>query len=225
MSRAWFEALDAAADGVLIMNPQQRIVYSNKAAKKITGFRDDEMLGSYCHDLLRGCSDRGRPICRDHCCQAAAAAGGQPVESFDMFVHTKSGGIRWLGISTMTWSTNGNGEGRGILHLFRDVTQRKERERLLDQVLDAAQSLQAGEQVDTFPALPTYDLRVSLTDREYEVLSLLAEGLGTHDIALRLFISPSTTRNHIRNLLDKLQVHSRLEAVVLAYKAGLVATR
>lgn len=61
-----------------------------------------------------------------------------------------------------------------------------------------------------------------LTDREREVLSLLAQGLSTNDIARSLSITSSTVRNHIRNILQKLHVHNWLEAVVYAFKQGLV---
>jgi DNA-binding NarL/FixJ family response regulator len=62
----------------------------------------------------------------------------------------------------------------------------------------------------------------SLTPREIEVLRLLAAGVGTDDVARRLNLSRSTVRNHVQNLLPKLRVHTRVEAVVLALKAGLV---
>jgi DNA-binding NarL/FixJ family response regulator len=61
-----------------------------------------------------------------------------------------------------------------------------------------------------------------LTDREREVLTLLAQGLRTRDIAEYLSISPSTARNHVQNVLHKLNVHSRLEAVSYAFEHGLV---
>jgi DNA-binding NarL/FixJ family response regulator len=54
-----------------------------------------------------------------------------------------------------------------------------------------------------------------LTPREREVLSLLARGVRGEDVARTLFISPQTVQTHIRNILGKLQVRSRLEAAVL----------
>jgi PAS domain S-box-containing protein len=225
MRGPWLETLDNAADGALVVDQEQRIIFWNQAAMEILDCQGDEIAGSCCYALLDGHGDRGQPICRENGCRAAAVASGRPVESFDMSIQTKSNGLRWLNISTMTWPANGNGSGAGILHLFRDVTPRKEREQLLDQVLDAAQSLQGREEPDAFRSLSTDDLSANLTDREHEVLSLLAEGLGTREIAQTLVISPSTTRNHIRNVLEKLHVHSRLEAVVLAYRASLVTIR
>ena len=61
-----------------------------------------------------------------------------------------------------------------------------------------------------------------LTERELEVLSLLAEGLGAQDIAARLHISAKTERNHVASILSKLGVHSRLQAVLYAARHGLV---
>jgi DNA-binding NarL/FixJ family response regulator len=62
-----------------------------------------------------------------------------------------------------------------------------------------------------------------LTEREREILGLLAEGLRNDDIAARLYISPQTVQTHVRNLLSKLGVHSKLEAVAFAVRHGAVA--
>jgi DNA-binding NarL/FixJ family response regulator len=61
-----------------------------------------------------------------------------------------------------------------------------------------------------------------LTDREMEVLRLVAKGMNNRDIAKELFISENTVKNHIRNILEKLQLHSRMEAVVYAVREKLL---
>ncbi|MEX0832694.1 MAG: response regulator transcription factor [Actinomycetota bacterium] len=61
-----------------------------------------------------------------------------------------------------------------------------------------------------------------LTEREMEVLRLVAEGLNNRDIGARLFISENTVKNHIRNILEKLHLHSRMEAVVYAVREKLL---
>jgi DNA-binding NarL/FixJ family response regulator len=61
-----------------------------------------------------------------------------------------------------------------------------------------------------------------LTDREMEVLKLVAQGLNNRDIAKELFISENTVKNHIRNILEKLHLHSRMEAVVYAVREKLL---
>jgi DNA-binding NarL/FixJ family response regulator len=61
-----------------------------------------------------------------------------------------------------------------------------------------------------------------LTRRERQVLALLAEGANKDAIARRLLISPETARTHIQHVLEKLDVHSRLEAAAVAMQGGLV---
>jgi PAS domain S-box-containing protein len=62
----------------------------------------------------------------------------------------------------------------------------------------------------------------ALTPRQLEVLVSLADGLGTAEIAARLGVAEETARNHLRGLFRELGVHSRLEAVVQAYRLGLL---
>lgn len=61
-----------------------------------------------------------------------------------------------------------------------------------------------------------------LSPREREVLALVARGLGTEEMAEALFISSTTLRGHVQNVLEKLEVHSKLEAVVKAGELGLL---
>jgi two-component system NarL family response regulator len=61
-----------------------------------------------------------------------------------------------------------------------------------------------------------------LTDRELEVLRLVAQGLNNRDAAKELFISENTVKNHVRNILEKLQLHSRMEAVMYAVREKLL---
>jgi DNA-binding NarL/FixJ family response regulator len=61
-----------------------------------------------------------------------------------------------------------------------------------------------------------------LTPRELEVLRALTEGLSTPDICERLFIAPNTLRTHVQNIMGKLRVHSKLEAVAFGLKHRLV---
>lgn len=60
-----------------------------------------------------------------------------------------------------------------------------------------------------------------LTSRELEVLFLLADGHGQKKIASELVISPKTVATHLQNILTKLGVHSRVEAVALAHRDGM----
>ena len=84
--------------------------------------------------------------------------------------------------------------------------------RLLDRFADAL----PGEEAKPPPALE------SLTERELEVLKLLAGGLSNAELAAQLFLSETTVKSHISSVLRKLDLRDRVQAVVLAYEAGLV---
>jgi DNA-binding NarL/FixJ family response regulator len=65
-------------------------------------------------------------------------------------------------------------------------------------------------------------LTTKLTDREVEVLRLVAKGLSNREIGSELYISENTVKNHVRNVLEKLHLHSRMEAVVYAMREKLL---
>jgi DNA-binding NarL/FixJ family response regulator len=72
-----------------------------------------------------------------------------------------------------------------------------------------------------FTATPSGRL-ASLTDREREVLALVAAGLSNHEIAQHLVVSPATTKTHINRAMTKLDAHDRAQLVIIAYETGLV---
>ena len=63
---------------------------------------------------------------------------------------------------------------------------------------------------------------LKLTERELEVLRMVAKGLNNREVAKELFISENTVKNHVRNILEKLQLHSRMEAVMYAMREKLL---
>ena len=84
----------------------------------------------------------------------------------------------------------------------------------------------AAKLIDEFKTMSKPDKTqgpaLKLTDRELEVLRLVAKGLSNREVAGELAISENTVKNHVRNMLEKLQLHSRMEAVMYAVRAKLV---
>ncbi len=109
----------------------------------------------------------------------------------------------------------------------------------IEEVADAVRSVMAGNSLITpsmaskllaeFTALsrqadsrPAVVRPPRLTGRELDVLRLMATGRSNRDIAGELFISENTVKNHVRNILEKLQLHSRMEAVMFALKENII---
>ena len=118
----------------------------------------------------------------------------------------------------------------GVLHKSADV----------DEILDATRRLASGETLISSDELVEMlrlagqsreelrEARASieqLTRREMQVLEALAEGLTNREIAERLHMSVDTERTHMMNILSKLGVHSRLQALLFAARYGLIELR
>jgi DNA-binding NarL/FixJ family response regulator len=87
----------------------------------------------------------------------------------------------------------------------------------------AAGTAQAAAQVsdDAQPSLTWGKLQRVLTDRELEVLTMVARGMSNAEIAEELTISPATAKTHVAHLLTKLDARDRIQLVIIAYQSGL----
>ncbi len=103
--------------------------------------------------------------------------------------------------------------GHGHALLAPEVTRR---------VIQQATAATADERRTTLPDPRRSAALDALTDREREVLVLVAAGLSNAEIAARLTLSPTTIKTHVSSVLAKLHLRDRVQAVVLAYQAGLV---
>ena len=110
------------------------------------------------------------------------------------------------------------------------------KDKAVDEVVDAVRSANAGETLLPRSVIVGIAQRVAaardrsaerrpveaLTARELEVLRALTDGFSTPEICERLFIAPNTLRTHVQNIMGKLRVHSKLEAVAFALRHRLV---
>lgn len=200
-----YKALTRAGDGVMVADATGRILLWNRSAERLLGWASAEAVGRSCCEVFEGRHENGRG-CAEDCTVTAAVRKGEPVETFDLRTRTKAGREVRLNVSTLALSPD-NGSGSLAIHLFRDTASRA-----TSHPNGAAREPQANGNGATGP----------LTPRELEVLRLLAKGANTRMAADELKVSPATIRNHVQNLLGKLGVHSRLQAVAYATAHGLL---
>ena len=203
------DALARAGDGALIIGGDGRIILWNRAAEQILGYSARDVIGRPCCEVLVGADEAGNRLCYQGCHVMTLLRMGETIQSFDMRARNKNGRPVWINVSVL--STSGDRRtGSLTVHLFRDVTATKE---LLTLVHDKLSGARPG---------PTAEAEKMLTRRELEVLRLVMQGLSTAKLAEQLHVSSATVRNHVQNIFGKLEVHSRLEAVVYATQHRLL---
>lgn len=186
------------------VNREGSIVAWNRAAEKVLGYTDKEALGKKCWELLGGEDSYGNQYCCEGCPVLNQAFSDKSVNCFRVSFKTASLEMKDFAVSALLLSSEAGVDL--MVHLCRNEPG------IEHKPLNGYSKHQAA---------PTAG-RGNLTSREIEVLSLLADGSGTNEISSSLRISGHTVRNHIQNILFKLQVNSRLKAVNLSRRLGLI---
>jgi PAS domain S-box-containing protein len=203
--------LQRTGDGAFATDPDGRIVAWNRAAERILGFPARDVVNRTCCEVFGGEDDAGNRLCYPGCHIRSLVGLKEPVASYEMRTHSRTGKVVWLSVSVLPLPA-ADERAPVVVHLFRDITATKELLTLVHERIAAVGGDRPGE--------PVAD--GALTRREREILRLLAQGLDTAATADRLHVSRATVRNHVQNIFAKLGVHSRLAAVAYATRHRLV---
>ena len=210
--RPLFDLLESSPDAVFVTDRLNHIVAWNASAESLLGYSRDEAIGSGCPELMLGCDAWGNRYCRDSCPLLDMARRGEVVRHFDLKLRAKTGARVTVEV------------------VILQVAAPSPQEFYLAHILKPSERGQPA-QVDPDPPASNgrpghpevQDARARrLSQREVEILGLVAAGRTTPEIAGYLHISCLTVRNHIQNILEKLEVHSKAEAVAFAFQKGLV---
>jgi len=242
------DLLDVLATGeppAFATTQHHRITFWNSGAARVLGRRAEEVLGASCHDVLRGRDLFGNLFCYENCPLVATARRGDPVSQCEFSV--ASGDERKTLAVTTLHVPGSRPEAFTLIHVLQPITSGDRLLKLIEEGQAPGQvrpanghasgnGFAAGNgnghgnghvngngngngngHADAAEPPP-------LTNREREILRQVASGLQNKEIAQELGISLATVRNHVHNILDKLGVHSKLEAVCLAFRSGWVET-
>jgi len=216
------EQLTHTAEGMFAVDAQQRIIVWNKAAEALLGYTAEEVYGKSCCEIIQGRDCNGVLQCVAHCSHFEQGKKLRWVHHMDIQSRSKSGKDIWISITTVSilvtaGVTAGVGAASGrrklfaLVHLFRQAEQTDPAPASLVSLQPSSPGPMAGREDASASPFP-------LTHREMEVLLLMAEGASTKEVGAQLFISPVTVRNHIQSILKKLDVHTRLEAILWAIR-------
>lgn len=196
MDDAWEGTMDSQTEHFITGDPAFAvdtdgiIVFWNQAAEKSFGFPSAKALGKKCWNLLSGEDSYGNRYCCRHCPIMEMGARHEPIHSFQSNFKTASDKTEQFNVSCLTVIDGHDNEM--LLHICHPEETLVEFEEH-----HIADKDQPGE----------------LSQREHEILALLADRVRTKDIATTLGISIRTVRTHIQHLMYKLHVHKRKEAI------------
>ena len=212
------ELLDILASGqppAFASDSRDRIVFWNQGAAELFGRRSEEMLGRRCYEAIGGRDVFGNRFCYANCPVVASLTGGDTVAGFELQVSANGHGRRLTHVTILRIPSV-----RPDLYTVVHVLAPIDPEGRLARALSASGAVP----VPVPGCAPGADPATAppLTTREREILQWVAAGLQNKEIAQKLDLSLATVRNHIHNILEKLEVHSKLEAVSLAFRSGWV---
>jgi PAS domain S-box-containing protein len=205
--------VDGTADAMFAVDAAGRITAWNNAAAELFGRSEKEALAVSTHEILQ-CSNDNEMFLSEHCVITRAAQDNHPFANFDLRLQTKNG-KQWCNLSTLI-ARDLNSGARQTLFIVRPREMRKRLEQALNEFV-RTYGRDGSNGTSSHAAI-----NMRLTLRETEVLKSLAKGHSTRTIANQLNISSATVNNHIKHILTKLDVHTRLEAIRHAESVGVI---
>jgi DNA-binding CsgD family transcriptional regulator len=210
----WIARSDEA---VFAMDVMDRIVVWNAGCERLLGRPAESVLGRRCADVMCGRDLNGNVYCVRNCPVALQAREmpHDPVNTFVLRVQTPREGVKRVRVSVFHMTSARPGLS-SLVHVLREAEAPPSalETRLAEEARRGSGSNGGKARAD----LPV----ATLTAREQDILRCLAEAMPTSRIAEKLDISPVTVRNHTQRILQKLGVHSKLHAVVHAYRHQLI---
>jgi PAS domain S-box-containing protein len=210
-----------SGDAAMAIDYSGRIILWTREAERVFDLPSRRALGKHCYEVTGGRDIHGNRFCHQTCALAhqARTPGEKPVRSYPLEVKTGHGKTKWVNV-TLFAIPDSRPSLATIVHIFRD-TERKPSP-LMKQLAKDAPPPSPADAPMARAETASRPLMSRLTAREKEILRCYSEGLATLDIAKRLHISGVTVRNHTQNILQKLDVHSKLAAVAFVFQHDLV---
>lgn len=218
--RSLLSALRDSTTPAMASDARGRVVFWNRAAEKLLSRSSASTLGRRCHELIQARDVFGNRFCTENCPVVDMARRNETIRPFEWHVAVAPR-ERPRKAQVQIVRVPGNGPGQySLVHLLEPIDDDIRLSRMLSALqarpVEAGAPLPRPVEPENVPTAAT----PPLTRREREVLACIARGLQNKEIAVALGISLATVRNHVHAILEKLDVHSKLEALSLAVRQG-----
>ncbi len=202
------------------------VVFWNHAAELLLGRGGRQVMGRRCYDVVGGRDVFGNRFCHENCAVLSMSRKGESVRPFELLLGSGAPKAEQPVHVTVLKVPGERPDAYTLVHVLQPIDRAARLARALEQL--------GAERTE--PVAPSGGPRIAptepqhassdappLTVREKEILRSVALGLPNKEIARQLGISLATVRNHVHNILEKLEVHSKLEATSLAFRQGWVS--
>jgi len=210
------ELLSSGEPPAFANDEEHRIIFWNRGAEEITGRSAAQTLGRSCHEVFGARDSFGNRFCAEACAVTTSIGRGEAIRRFEVTAVAGAKPAQVLGFTILQYRDASSGKTIAV-HLVDQVRSRPELARVPGR-LNPERDPAALRATRTSNASPSRS--VDLSERERQVLRSIASGMSNKAIATSCGISVATARNHVQHILQKLGVHSKLEAVALAFREG-----
>lgn len=197
---AWVGMIGAP---VWIVDPQGKISYINERAEALLGRSASECLGQSCYEVIAGTDFSGCRLCTTPCPISSLVKLRREIEPMKLWLMGSDGRRRCTQVLHIAL-TAPDGTEPWLVHYAVDQDRAHRVEQFFTKI--ASRTTKGWDNSENLQ-------NSDLTRREKQLLELLAEDNSLHEIAAKLHLSYATVRNHVQNILIKLDSHSILEAV------------
>lgn len=214
-----FAMLASEDCAAFVVSSDQTILYWSKGAERVLGYRAADVVGRRCYDVPNSWGGGLTQECLGGCPSVRYLRAGLVPAQCQMRMSCLSGDRKWISVAPMVVA--GLGSYNLLVYLLEETPENRPTVVEDSPEIPMLQRGQRGVRRGRTPANANGDDSV-LTQRELEILELVALGWETRRVALELGISQHTVRNHIRNLRHKLNAATKLEAVVTGIRMRLL---
>lgn len=187
---------------VWVTGPDGNVSYLNGRAEGLLGRTASECIGRPCHRVIGGRKLSGAPFCNPDCAVHRLAANKREIEPYPLRIPNTGRRDEVVRVVVIIARPTGS-DASSFVHCVVDDARHERFKKYFTKIVARTPHHSGDLSLDRF----------NLTDRERQILQLLSEDETIHAIAHRLNLSYATVRNHVQHILNKLGVHSVLEAV------------